>query len=200
MRFAGEIAGMGSTSGVRVVVGMWRDTAFGSFADVMVQQPDGHRVLLAPNEEVAEFIAATYSFDEVRIGPVELSRVGRTRRVSGPGLGLEFVSGHRRIVGWLLRAVPRRLATSAGWLRLINPVAGVLMPGVRTYGSAGRGRREYYGAWDVHAVAGLRGTWQGEELGQLQPVYPPVTFGFGSTPSAPAVTSIVTTVRVGTAR
>ncbi|MCW2804484.1 MAG: hypothetical protein QOF52_179 [Propionibacteriaceae bacterium] len=195
MRFEGEIAGMGTGSGVRIVVGMWRDTPLGSFADVMVQQPDGHRVLLAPSEPVAAFIATTYRFDETRIGPVVVSRRADTRRVTAPGLVLEFRTGRRRWVGWLLRAVPRRLAIWPRWLTVIDPVARLLMRGVRTSGSAGHRRREYYGAWDVHAVVDLRGSWRGTDLGELKPVHPPVTFGFGSTPSAPAVTSIVTTVQ-----
>ena len=36
-RFAGRIAGVGSTSGVRIVVGRWDDGPWGSFADVMVE-------------------------------------------------------------------------------------------------------------------------------------------------------------------
>ena len=66
-RFRGHIAGVGSASGVRVVVGRWHTTPLGSFADAMVETAAGHRVLLAPRQEVADFIAATYSFDEVRI-------------------------------------------------------------------------------------------------------------------------------------
>ena len=41
----------------------------GRFADVMLAQPDGLRVLLAPSGEVAEFVAATYTFDRVELGP-----------------------------------------------------------------------------------------------------------------------------------
>ena len=47
-RFHGEIAGVGSSSGVRVVVGHWRESPLGTFADVMLAEPDGTRVLLAP--------------------------------------------------------------------------------------------------------------------------------------------------------
>ena len=66
-RFRGQILGVGSTSGVRVVVGRWLESPFGSFADAMIERPDGHRVLLAPSAEAAEFVASTYTFDEVRV-------------------------------------------------------------------------------------------------------------------------------------
>lgn len=194
MRFNGEIAGMGTASGVRIVVGMWTDTPLGEFADVMLQQPDGHRVLMAPSPETADFIAATYSFDEVRLGPVMLVRDGDVRSVETDDLTLEFSLGPRSAIGRLLRLVPERIATAPRWLVLIDPIARIAMKGVRTRGSAGGGRREFYGATDNHAVTHVGGQWEGTDLGDLRPVVPAVTFGFGSTPAAPSVTRIVTTI------
>ncbi|MGH3867621.1 MAG: hypothetical protein ACRDQ4_16090 [Pseudonocardiaceae bacterium] len=66
LRFEGWIAGLGTTAGLRVVIGRWTSSPWGPFTDVMVEQPDGHRVLLAPQPAVAEFIAGTYQFDDVR--------------------------------------------------------------------------------------------------------------------------------------
>lgn len=194
MRFNGEIAGMGTTSGIRVVVGMWSDTPLGEFADVMLQQPDGQRVLMAPSPPTADFIAATYTFDEVRLGPVMLVRDGDVRRVETDDLTLEFTVGPRSGIGRLLRLVPHRIATAPRWLVMIDPIARVAMKGVRTRGSAGGGRREFYGAVDNHTVTQVSGQWEGTDLGDLRPVVPAVTFGFGSTPAAPSVTRIVTTV------
>lgn len=194
-RFCGQIAGLGSTSGVRVVVGMWHDSPLGRFADVMVQQPDGHRVLLAPDEAVADFVAATYRFDEIDIAPVDVSGDSSWRTVVAPGLALSFSLGGRSAIGLLLAPLPVRLCTSPWWLTAVNPLARILLAGVRTAGSAGQGRREYYGAYDVHQITSAGGSWRGEDLGALAPVHPDVTFGFGSTPRGPAVTSLVTTIR-----
>ena len=72
-RFHGEIAGVGSSSGVRVVVGHWRESPLGTFADVMLSEPDGTRVLLAPEDAVADFVSTTYRFDRVEIGPVDVA-------------------------------------------------------------------------------------------------------------------------------
>lgn len=195
LRFTGQIAGLGSTSGIRVVVGMWHDSPLGRFGDVMIQQPDGHRVLLAPNQAVADFVRGTYTFDEVCIGPVQVTGDSTRRTVVGPGLELRFTMGGRSPIGLLLALLPLRLSTAPWWLTLVNPVARVLLAGVRTAGSAGQGRREYYGAYDVHTVTSAGGSWRGRDLGGLAPVTPPVRFGFGSTPRAPAVTSLVTTIR-----
>lgn len=194
-RFSGEIAGIGSTSGVRVVVGRWACSPMGPFSDVMLAEPDGARVLLAPDEDVARFVAETYRFDRVLLGPVTVEGVG-SWLVRAPGLELGLTVGQRPALGWLLRAVPARLATAPTWSRLTDPVARVLLRGVRTQGTAGNGRREYYGATDLHRVTDLAGTWQGEDLGALAPVWPEPGFGFGSTPERPSVTSLTTTVDV----
>jgi hypothetical protein len=72
-RFRGAIAGVGTTSGVRVVVGRWDESPYGAFVDAMVETAAGHRALLAPTDQVAEFVATTYAFDAGRPGaPVRL--------------------------------------------------------------------------------------------------------------------------------
>ncbi|NYD40096.1 hypothetical protein [Nocardioides panaciterrulae] len=193
-RFDGAIAGVGSTSGVRVVVGHWPRTALGPFSDVMVETATGHRVLLAPSVEVAGFVAATYTFDETRIEPVEVDARRDGWCVHTPSLELRLALGGRPALGLLLRAVPPRLATSPAWCALTDPVARVLLRGVRTRGTAGNSRREWYGATDLRAVRSLAGSFDGRELGRLAPVDPPCRFGFSSSPRRPSVTSVVTTV------
>ncbi len=195
-RFAGHIAGVGSTSGVRVVVGHWPHSPLGAFTDVMVAEADGTRVLLAPDTRVADFVARTYDFDRVVVGPVTAQVDARAWQVEGPELSLRLDLGRRTALGRLLRLVPRRLATAPGWSGLTDPVARVVLRGVRTRGSAGSGRREFYGATDLHAVVGLAGSWRGTALGGLAPVAPEPGFGFGSTPERPSVTAVTTTVEV----
>lgn len=194
-RFEGAIAGIGSTSGVRVVVGRWDRSPLGSFADAMVAEADGRRVLLAPSQEVADFVAATYTFDEVRIEPLTVE--GETRwLVRSPSLLLDLELGHRTTLGRLLRAVPTAVGTSPAWCAVTDPVARVVLRGVRTRGSAGNGRREWYAATDHHVLRSATGSYDGVDLGALRPVSPEPGFGFSSTPTRPSVTSLVTTVEV----
>ncbi|WP_372729921.1 hypothetical protein [Nocardioides sp.] len=193
-RFRGQIAGTGSTSGIRVVVGDWRDTPLGAFSDAMVERADGHRLLLAPHPEAADFIAATYTFDKVRLEPISVVTTETGWRVRSPSLDLDLTLGRRTALGGLLRLVPRRLAESPTWSALTDPIARVLLRGVRTRGSAGGGRREYYGATDAHRVTAMRGSLDGVDLGAIAPVDPPCRFGFSSTPRRPTVTTVVTTV------
>ena len=190
-RFRGRIAGVGSTSGTRVVVGHWLDTPLGPFADAMVETAAGHRVLLAPHADAADFIRATYTFDEVRIEPFSVTGAWVVR---SPSLTLDLTVGRRTPLGFALRAVPRRLAESPAWCTLTDPVARVVLRGVRTRGTAGNDRREWYGATDTHRVTALSGTFDGQDLGGLADVDPPCRFGFSSVPRKPSVTTVVTTV------
>lgn len=197
LRFTGAIAGVGSTSGVRFVVGRWDDSPLGSFADVMVEDAAGHRTLLAPSDEVADFVRQTYAFDEVCRTPVSVQVTTDGWDVRAEGQLTAYLRLGRRVpLGWLLRAVPPPLAASPAWATAIDPLARVVLRGVRTRGSALDGRREWYGATDLHAVTGLEGSWRGVPLGRLADVDPPCRFGFSSTPTRPGVTSVVTTVEV----
>lgn len=194
-RFDGWIAGLGTRAGLRAVVGHWPRSPLGAFTDVMVERADGHRVLLAPSREVADYVGATYGFDEVRVGPVRATIAGPDWRVDAGPLALGFTVGRRTVLGRLLRAVPRRLATDPRWVGAIDVAARAVLPGVRTRGSAGGGRREYYAALDLHGLAAARVCWEGADQGGLAPVAPPVRFGFGSTPRSPSLTRIVTLVQ-----
>ncbi|MDQ0619743.1 hypothetical protein [Arthrobacter globiformis] len=89
--FDGHIAGIGTGSGLRAVVGIWQESPFGPFADAMVQLPTGRRVLLAPTDEVAEFIAATYSFEEVRVVDVSAVLAGLSWTVDAGPLALRAI-------------------------------------------------------------------------------------------------------------
>jgi hypothetical protein len=193
-RFHGRIAGVGSTSGVRVVVGAWDRTPLGAFGDAMVETADGHRLLLAPTPQAAEFIEATYTFDEVRLEPVTVVRGPGTWRVESPSLTLDLTVGGRMPVGRLLRLVPTSVAASLAWAAVVDPVARTALRGVRTRGTARAGRREFYGALDLHRVVAMTGSLEGVPLGRLAPVDPPCQFGFSSTPRTPSVTTVVTTV------
>ncbi len=208
-RYHGQIAGVGSTSGIRVVVGRWAQTPIGPFADAMVERADGHRVLLAPDAAVRDVIESTYVFDEVRLEPVTVQPTrssgspgssgaggagGAGWLVTSPSLRLTIGIGRRRMLGVLLQGVPRPVATSTTWAALVDPVAARVLDGVRTRGTARAGRREWYGATDLRAVTSLGGTFDDVDLGRLAPVDPPCRFGFSSTPRAPGVTTVLTTI------
>ncbi|MGH3786755.1 MAG: hypothetical protein ACRDRG_09455 [Pseudonocardiaceae bacterium] len=195
-RFDGEIAAFGTTTGHRVVVGRWPVSPFGTISDVMLEAPDGTRLLVAPNDEVAHFIADTYRFDSVEVHPVRVIRDPQRLEVLAGQLQATVTVGRRRWLGLLLRTVPRTVATAPAWAALMDPLARTLLPGVRTRGGAGAGRREWYGAWDLHPLVSVSASWRGTDLGTMTDVWPPVRFGFGSVPRRPSVVRLTTTVQL----
>ncbi len=198
-RFDGHILGVGTAAGTRFVVGAWDRSPFGEFTDVMVETAEGRRVLVAPTTEIGRFVADTYGFDEVRVEPVRRRRAGRRwagRRweVESSSLRLTLTTGRRTGVGAVLRLVPRAVARSLWWCRLIDPVARMMRPGVRVLGAAGHGRRERYCPLDEHRVDAVSADWEQRDQGPLRPVHPPVRFGFASAPRRPAQVRVTTFV------
>lgn len=194
-RFDGWIAGLGTASGLRAVVGHWPRSPLGPFTDVMVEHPCGHRVLLAPSAAVAAYVSAVYRFDDVRVAPVTAGVEDGRWRIDAEPLRATFTIGRRTALGWLLGAVPRGLATNPRWITVVDVAARTVLPGVRTRGSAGPGRTEYYAALDLHRITATSVSWDGVDAGALAPVRPAVRFGFGSTPPTPSLARIVTLVQ-----
>ena len=195
IRFQGQIAGVGTTSRTRVVVGRWDRTPLGTFSDAMVERGDGHRLLLAPSPDVARFVAATYEFDEIRVERFEVASDAGGWRVRGASLDLDLGFGRRTALGWLLLLVPRRVAEAPWWCAVTDLVARRVLDGVRTRGET-RERLEWYGATGNRRVVRASGAFEGTDLGSLAPVSPPPRFGFSSTPERPSVTDVVTTVEL----
>ncbi|MDQ0373882.1 hypothetical protein [Cellulomonas humilata] len=194
--FDGHIAGFGTTEGTRIVVGRWRTSPLGSFTDVMVERADGLRVLLAPRDDVADLVAGTYAFDAVHVVPVGLQAdEGRRRwRLRAGPLTADLAIGSRTRIGRLLVMVPRHDAVGPLVASAADPVARLFLDEVRTRGTAGQGRREWYVASDQHAITAVRALWGSADLGALAPVTPPVRFGFSSVPTAPTVTRVRTII------
>lgn len=200
LRFSGRIAGFGTASGTRVVAGLWRESPFGAFSDVMLEDARGHRTLLAPSAEVAGFVSSTYAFDEVRVVPVRWHRIAGGLRVVAGELEARILVGAMPPLGRMLRVVPAVVATAPAWLEAIDPLARRIVPGVRTAGTAGGGRREFYGVTTLRRIAWAGASLGGADLGAFAALDPPVRFGFGSAPPEPHLVDLVTSIRMSVAR
>jgi hypothetical protein len=192
--FAGWIAGLGTDSGHRLVVGHWPTSPYGAVTDVMAEDPAGHRTLYAPTAQLAAFLGAAYRFHDVQVAPCSARRTGQGWTVQAGPLQLSFTIGRRTLLGWLLRAFPARLARTSWWISLLDLPARWLLPGVRTRGRTRDGRRQWYGAHDLHAIVAADAALAGRDLGTLRAVHPPVGFGFGSVPSRPSLVHLTTTI------
>ncbi|MCT7657695.1 hypothetical protein [Mycobacterium deserti] len=177
-----------------MVVGSWLQSPFGPFADVMIETTKGERLLLAPNDKVAEFVSQTYTFDRVELTPVTVEHRPDGFAVRAQGLRVDGDLGGPAPFDWLLRLVPAPVATAPAWLGTINPIAARLVSGVRTAGSAGNGRREYYGVRRTRRITAVHASFRGADLGRLTALEPPVRFGFSSAPTTPQMVSVTTTI------
>jgi hypothetical protein len=177
-----------------LVLGLWPDSPFGTVQDAMVERADGQRILIAPRADVAQYIAGTYRFDDVRIEPTALRIDGARWTFASSSLRVTVEVGRRTAIGVLLSLVPRAVARTRWWCALLDPVARRLRPGVRTRGSAGGGRREWYCGLDERRLRSAQASWDGADLGAIRPVDPPVRFGFGSTPRTPAWVRVTTLI------
>jgi len=193
-RFDGWIAAFGTAAGHRFVTGVWARSPLGVFADVMWERPDGRRILLAPNASVADFVGATYRYDEVRTAGVSFARRGQEWSVDAGPVRLSLTPGPRDAVGRLLAAVPRSVRRTRWFAIAADIPARYVLPGVRTRGRGLGGRRMYYCAQDHRPLAAGRAWLDGVDLGGPRPLTPPVTFGFSSAPAKPAWVRVVTLV------
>lgn len=193
-RFTGWIAGVGTGSGYRLVIGHWHRSPYGLVTDAMVEDPAGHRTLYAPTPQLAAFLSAAYRFDDVRVAPCRARRSGQDWTVQAGPLQVSFATGRRTLLGWLLRVMPAPLTRAPWWVGLLDVAARRVLPGVRTRGRTRDGRRQWYGAHDLHLVIAVDATLDGRDLGTLRAVQPPVGFGFGSVPSRPSLVHLTTII------
>ena len=169
MAFDGDITGVGTQSGHRLVIGRWRASPFGAFARRDARgtgRPSP--AARAAARPVADFVAATYRFDLIEVTPG-----GRRARRRAPA-GRRCRPDHRdrrrhahrprtACFAWCPALWPDR----AGGARRSTRLAVLVMHGVRTRGTAGGGRTEWYGATDQRRVGGA--AWHARRPGSRSP-------------------------------
>ena len=105
IQIKGFISSIGFSDGNRFVIGHWKESPIGEFGDIMWGTPDGEKILVAGNEQVAEFVSAIYDFDRIQIENLHTSSDGKRTEAKAPNLEIEILGG---LVGGILP--PRPLA------------------------------------------------------------------------------------------
>jgi hypothetical protein len=165
------------------VVGHWQSSPLGPVTDLMWATPGGERRLVAPSPEVAAFVAAVYRFDRTDVTALDGGLDEWHLRVAAPDLGLEL--SLEAGPGW--RIPFRRPPSFTRWVEA--PVARRLL-GVRAYGVSPSGVREWYRADAYRPVIAGRASLCGRELGPVEPLDPPLGFGFSEPPRRPSMVSV----------
>ena len=185
-RLRGTISAIGLPSGDRIVVGAWHRSPIGAFADVMWAGPDDERVLLAPDEQAADFVAGIYVFDRIELVPFDWTATPSTLSLRAGTLGVDLAArGGRRI------PVPRPWWFTR-WVEA--PIARRLM-GVEVHGTSPLGVEEWYQARGWRWIHDGRVRIAGEDQGELGPARPPLQVGFSEPPPRPSITDVAVRIR-----
>lgn len=176
----GVIASAGFASGDRVVLGLWDRGPLGAMSDVMWARPDGSRVLLAPDGDVATFVTSVYRFDEVRIVAFEGVRDARAIALDAGPLRIRMAAGEGI-------PFPPRPAWATRWVE--GPLARMLL-GVETYGRSPTGVREWYRTVRYRPLRWASLHVDGSDAGAMGPVSPPLGVGVSEPPTRPAAVEV----------
>jgi hypothetical protein len=181
---AGVIGSAGFASGDRIVVGRWWESPIGAFTDVMWAEPDGVRVLYAPDDRVARFVTSIYRFDRLAVLPFS---------TEGDDRSLAVAFGDRRIELEAGRGVPIPLRRPRWFTRWIEgPIARLI--GVDVYGTSPTGVKEWYQADVWRPVRRAVATVRGHDLGAFGAVDPPCGFGFSEPTRRPSIVALRVTL------
>jgi hypothetical protein len=188
----GSIAGVAFASGDTFVVGMWDSGPLGPMTDVMWSRPDGRRILLAPDDDVAAFVAGVYSFDETRVVPARAASTPGAFEVTAGDLRIEATAGRPHPLFGLR---PRSLRRWLPWVRFEDAVLRRLVgrfvigggEGVRMHGTTRGGAREWYRIDGYRPIVSASAQLGGRDLGALAELRPDPRFGFSGFPRRPAV-------------
>jgi hypothetical protein len=190
IRFDGLIAGAAFDRGDRIVVGCWRSSPFGPFADAMWAQPDGTRVLVAPTGDVLAFVSSQYRFEEHMAASTGARIGGDGLRFSGGPLAFEMELEPPGVASALLGLRPRRLRTWLPWISfedaVLRPLVGPLLggaAGIRTRGVTPGGVAERYAIHDLRMARRVRASVDGVDLGTVIAPREPARFGFSEFPA-----------------
>ena len=175
--FSGRITSSAFESGDRIVVGSWKESIFGEFTDIMWARPDGTRILIAPNKEVADYVTDMYSFDKVLIEDVNYIENGRSSEVACDSLKLEF--------SWN-RGFPVPMRRSLLFISTIELFFAKLIFSTRTYGVTKNNRKEWYAIDRVSYLKNASANILGVDSGKFRPMTEPCKFGFSEAPKRPA--------------
>lgn len=172
----GTISSVGFESGDRFVIGDWKTSPIGPMVDVMWVKPDGTRVLMAADEQIAAFVGAVYEFDE--------TIVDDSLQANEDGF-----SSQRLNVSWKLgRSIKipfRRLRTPGITKNIEGPIARVFLH-VKTYGITKTDMFEWYQADRHTRITDATGTLDGGSLGRIHDLRPKLDVGFSEPPKKPS--------------
>ena len=175
--FTGRITSSGFQTGDRIVVGAWKTSPFGNFTDIMWAKSDGTRVLIAPTQEIADYVTAMYSFDEILLEDVDSIEDGRCLKVKCETMELDFQ--------WN-KGFKIPFKRSLLFIATVELFFAKLIFSTRTYGVTKNNRKEWYAIDRVSHITHATANISGKGVGRFKPMDEPCKFGFSEAPKKPS--------------
>jgi hypothetical protein len=176
--FEGRITSCGFISGDRLVIGYWKDSPFGSFSDIMWATSDGKKILIAPNQEIGDYISSMYEFDIVKIEEIKVEEDINQIKIDTKDISCHFEWGNG--ISFLTKKRPLWFVSSVEYL------FGWLIFGTKTHGKTKNGKKEWYAVDRLSKLISAKAYINGDDLGEYTSFYPKANFGFSDPPKMPS--------------
>ncbi len=174
--FKGRVISSGFLTGDMVVIGDWDNSPHGHFTNLMWAKPDGTRVLIAPSQELADFVSSLYSFEEVMVSRLEIKRTDKSIEVSCD-LGRVYME-------WGI-TLPLPFYRPRWFIASFEAPFARLLFGTKTHGITMNGRKEWYHVRGLSRMKSVELNLDGRSSNQMTGMAPSACFGFSNPPRMP---------------
>lgn len=174
--FKGRVISSGFQTGDMVVIGDWRESPHGAFTNLMWAKPDGTRVLIAPSEELGDFVSSLYSFEKVIVSPMEIERTEKSIEVKCD-LGRVYMQ-------WGM-TIPLPFSRPRWFIANVEAPFARLFFGTKTHGTTRNGRKEWYHVRGLSRMKSVELELDGRSTKQMTGMAPSACFGFSNPPRMP---------------
>jgi len=179
--FRGRIFSSSFGRGDRIVIGKWEESPLGRFTNVMWADPNGKRTLFSPSEEHSEYVSSLYTFEEIRIVPIEVNIAGKSISVQADDLRVSMFWGFT-----LPLPIPRPL----WFISSVENFFARILFGTKTHGLANNGNEEWYSVRGISWLKGASAKVSGDDLGDMTRRSDSACFGFSEPPVRPAAVTL----------
>ena len=176
--FEGRITSCGFSSGDRLVIGIWKKSPFGDFADIMWAKSDGTKILIAPNNEIGDYISSMYNFDIIKIEEIKLEERKNMIKLETEDIHCHFE--WNKGIPFIIKKRPLWFVASIEYL------FGWLIFRTKTYGKTKDGKKEWYVVDRLSKLTLAKAFIGDKNLGEFTDFFPKANFGFSDPPKMPS--------------
>ncbi|MBK70792.1 MAG: hypothetical protein CMB53_05310 [Euryarchaeota archaeon] len=179
--FRGMIFSSSFGRGDRIVIGNWEESPLGKFTNVMWADPSGKRTLLSPSEKHSEYVSSLYTFEEIRITPIDVKISGKSISVQADDLSVTMHWGY---------TIPIPIPRPLWFISSVENFFARILFGTKTHGMANNGNEEWYSVRGISWLKSASAKVSGKDLGIMSRRLDSACFGFSEPPIRPAAVTL----------